>query len=58
MPVEARKEKLGVQCEAQCASLSSHLERRVNRISPTKRQTVVKDILNIPIPSWRPVARR
>ncbi|KAH9865864.1 hypothetical protein J1614_009451 [Plenodomus biglobosus] len=47
LELETRKKKLRTQCEAQCASLHSRLERRVNRISPVKRQTLVKDILSI-----------
>ncbi len=50
-PVDARKEKLRAQCEAQCASLQSRLERRVNRIPAAKRQMLLADLLDGSIPT-------
>lgn len=46
LELNARKEKLRAQCEAQCASLQSRLERRVNRIPATKRQMSLIDLLD------------
>lgn len=45
LELDARKEKLRSQCEAQCASLQSRLERRINRIPPGKRQATLLEIL-------------
>ncbi|KAJ4359317.1 hypothetical protein N0V95_002241 [Ascochyta clinopodiicola] len=46
----ARKEKLRAMCEAQCASLRSRLERRVNRVPATKRQMPLIELLAPPPP--------
>lgn len=51
LPVNARKEKLRAQCEAQCASLQSRLERRVNRIPLTKRQALLLELYAVAGPS-------
>lgn len=49
--VEARKEKLRAMCEAQCASLRSRLERRVNRIPANMRQMTLVDLLEASMPA-------
>lgn len=54
LSVNARKEKLRAMCEAQCASLRSRLERRVNRVPATKRQMPLIELLAPPPP---PVAK-
>jgi hypothetical protein len=46
--VNNRKEKLRAMCEAQCASLRSRLERRVNRVPATKRQMPLAELLAPP----------
>ncbi|KAF1932170.1 uncharacterized protein M421DRAFT_416897 [Didymella exigua CBS 183.55] len=46
----ARKEKLRAMCEAQCASLRSRLERRVNRVPATKRHMPLIELLAPPPP--------
>ncbi|KAF2847638.1 hypothetical protein T440DRAFT_470919 [Plenodomus tracheiphilus IPT5] len=51
LELDARKEKLRAQCEAQCASLQSRLERRINRIPPSRRQNTLSEILAGPEPS-------
>lgn len=51
LEVNARKEKLRAMCEAQCASLRSRLERRVNRVPATKRQMALVELLAPPPPS-------
>ncbi|UPX11393.1 uncharacterized protein EKO05_0001999 [Ascochyta rabiei] len=48
--LDARKEKLRAMCEAQCASLQSRLERRVNRVPATKRQMPLIELLAPPPP--------
>ncbi|KAF3001212.1 hypothetical protein E8E13_001450 [Curvularia kusanoi] len=50
LEVNARKEKLRSMCEAQCASLRSRLERRVNRVPATKRQMPLLELLAPPPP--------
>ncbi|OSS54619.1 hypothetical protein B5807_01003 [Epicoccum nigrum] len=50
LEVNARKEKLRSMCEAQCASLRSRLERRVNRVPATKRQMPLIELLAPPPP--------
>ncbi|KAH8733051.1 hypothetical protein GQ44DRAFT_17825 [Phaeosphaeriaceae sp. PMI808] len=45
LELEARKEKLRAMCEAQCASLRSRLERRVNRVPATKRDMPLVELL-------------
>ncbi|KAJ4988010.1 hypothetical protein SVAN01_06422 [Stagonosporopsis vannaccii] len=50
LEVNARKEKLRAMCEAQCASLRSRLERRVNRVPATKRQMPLIELLAPPPP--------
>ncbi|KAH6638103.1 hypothetical protein C7974DRAFT_390884 [Boeremia exigua] len=54
LEVNARKEKLRAMCEAQCASLRSRLERRVNRVPATKRQTPLIELLAPPPPQPKP----
>ncbi|KAF1839921.1 uncharacterized protein K460DRAFT_360304 [Cucurbitaria berberidis CBS 394.84] len=54
LEIAARQEKLRAQCEAQCASLRSRLERRVNRIPPTKRQMLLVDLLDASLPAAKP----
>jgi hypothetical protein len=41
-------------CEAQCASLRSRLERRVNRVPATKRQMPLMELLAPPPPPAKP----
>jgi hypothetical protein len=55
-PVTARKEKLLAMCEAQCASLRSRLERRVNRVPSNKRNIKLIDILE-PTPPQKAVSK-
>lgn len=56
LEVNARKEKLRSMCEAQCASLRSRLERRVNRVPATKRQMPLIELLApSPLPQPKPV---
>lgn len=43
--VNNRKEKLLAMCEAQCASLRSRIERRVNRVPSNKRNTKLIEFL-------------
>ncbi|KAF1359498.1 hypothetical protein EJ07DRAFT_120359 [Lizonia empirigonia] len=50
LEINARKEKLRAMCEAQCASLRSRLERRVNRVPATKRQMPLIELLAPPPP--------
>jgi hypothetical protein len=45
LEIDARVEKLRAQCDAQCASLQSRLERRVNRIPVVTRQTTLLELL-------------
>ncbi|KAF1951866.1 hypothetical protein CC80DRAFT_597044 [Byssothecium circinans] len=49
LELNARKEKLLAMCEAQCASLRSRLERRVNRIPASKRNMKLVDLLDASI---------
>jgi hypothetical protein len=56
LEIEARKEKLRAMCEAQCASLRSRLERRVNRIPAAKRQMMLVDFLAPSVPQPPKVA--
>ena len=51
LELNARKEKLRAMCEAQCASLRSRLERRVNRIPAAKRQMPLVEFLAPPAPA-------
>jgi hypothetical protein len=53
--IDSRKEKLRAQCDAQCASMQSRLERRVNRIPTVTRQTTLLDLLKASAPA-QPVA--
>lgn len=48
--VNARIEKLRAMCDAQCASLRSRLERRVNRVPANKRQTPIIELISPSIP--------
>jgi hypothetical protein len=52
--VNARKEKLRAMCEAQCASLRSRLERRVNRVPATKRQMSLIELIAPSLPAPKP----
>ncbi|KAF2831580.1 hypothetical protein CC86DRAFT_366919 [Ophiobolus disseminans] len=45
LEMNARIEKLRAACEAQCASLRSRLERRVNRVPATKRHLPLASLL-------------
>ncbi|KAF2750925.1 hypothetical protein M011DRAFT_483824 [Sporormia fimetaria CBS 119925] len=56
--VAARKEKLLAMCEAQCASLRSRLERRVNRVPSNKRTIKLIDILEPPVAPKAAPARK
>ncbi|CAG5174164.1 uncharacterized protein ALTATR162_LOCUS7741 [Alternaria atra] len=53
--IDSRKEKLRAQYDAQCASMQSRLERRVNRIPTVTRQTTLLDLLKASAPA-QPVA--
>jgi hypothetical protein len=55
LQIDSRKEKLRAQCDAQCASMQSRLERRVNRIPTVTRQTTLLDLLKASAPA-QPVA--
>ncbi|RYN72471.1 hypothetical protein AA0117_g8584 [Alternaria alternata] len=55
LEINSRKEKLRAQCDVQCASLQSRLERRVNRIPTVTRQTTLLDLLKASAPA-QPVA--
>ncbi|KAF9699693.1 hypothetical protein EKO04_002524 [Ascochyta lentis] len=55
LEISARKEKLRAMCEAQCASLRSRLERRVNRVPATKRQMPLIELLAPPPPPAKAV---
>ncbi|KAJ6282657.1 hypothetical protein J3E71DRAFT_380097, partial [Bipolaris maydis] len=48
--LNSRIEKLRAQCEAQCASMQSRLERRVNRIPIVTRQTTLANLLKASAP--------
>ncbi|EMD63314.1 hypothetical protein GGP41_005315 [Bipolaris sorokiniana] len=48
--LNSRIEKLRAQCEAQCASMQSRLERRVNRIPVVTRQTTLANLLKASAP--------
>lgn len=48
--LNSRIEKLRSQCEAQCASMQSRLERRVNRIPVVTRQTTLANLLKASAP--------
>jgi hypothetical protein len=56
--VKARREKLLAMCDAQCASLRSRLERRVNRVPNNKRKMKIIDILEPPAPQKAPVIKK
>ncbi|KAF2663069.1 hypothetical protein K491DRAFT_772919 [Lophiostoma macrostomum CBS 122681] len=45
LELNARKDKLLAMCEAQCASLRSRLERRVNRVPNNKRNIKLIDLM-------------
>jgi hypothetical protein len=53
-PVEARRQKLRGMAAAQCASLRSRLERRVNRVPASKREVLLVDLLAPPPPTPAP----
>jgi hypothetical protein len=53
-PVEARRQKLRGMAAAQCASLRSRLERRVNRVPASKRELLLVDLLAPPPPTPAP----
>jgi hypothetical protein len=56
--VEARRQKLRGMATAQCASLRSRLERRVNRVPASKRELLLVDLLAPPpTPAPAPSAR-
>jgi len=49
--IDSRTEKLRAQCDAQCASMQSRLERRVNRIPVVTRQTTLLQLLKVSAPA-------
>ncbi|OAL07271.1 hypothetical protein IQ06DRAFT_372271 [Phaeosphaeriaceae sp. SRC1lsM3a] len=61
LELKNRAEKLRAMCEAQCQSLRSRLERRVNRVPATKRQMPLVELLAPaapPAPAPKPATTR
>ncbi|KAH7379298.1 hypothetical protein DE146DRAFT_741068 [Phaeosphaeria sp. MPI-PUGE-AT-0046c] len=60
LELKNRAEKLRAMCAAQCASLRSRLERRVNRVPATKRQMPLVELLAPapPAPASKPATTR